>query len=93
MNEDLQNVNNSKIYNIEYDLKNLVLNNIIERIKSLGNIYYEYEFEPCKNNELFDYILTGENENIVTKLSKQSWIRVLSKNILNEQKEYIILML
>ena len=88
VNEDLQNVNNSKIYNIEYDLKNLVINNVIERIKSLGNIYYEYEFEPCKNNELFDYILTGENENIVTKLSKQSWIRVLSKNILNEQKEY-----
>ena len=63
---------------------------VLEKIKSLGDIYYEYEFESCKNllNEIPDYILSGDHENIVTKLSKQNWITTISKNILEQQKEY-----
>ena len=87
-NEDLQNLNKFKILNINYNLKNLELDNILEKIKTLGNAYYEYEFEPCENKDMGEYLLSGENENIVTKIAKQNWIRILSKNILNEQKEY-----
>ena len=39
-------------------------------------------------NEVPDYILSGDHENIVTKLSKQNWIRIFSKNILEQKKEY-----
>ena len=36
------------------------------------------------------YLLSGEMENIVTKPGKgKKWIRILSKNVLDEKKEYI----
>ena len=35
-----------------------------------------------------EYVLSGEKENIITKFSKQNWIRILSKNILETQMEY-----
>ena len=89
-NDSLQKWVSSKIYKIEYSPKDFELNELIEKIKTIGDIYYEFEFEPCKNkiNDTPDYILSGEKENIITKLSKQSLIRVLSKNILEQNKEY-----
>ena len=33
-------------------------------------------------NDMPEYVLSGEKENIITKFSKQNWIRILSKNIL-----------
>ena len=35
-----------------------------------------------------EYILSGEKENIITKLSPQNWIRILSKNNFENNKEY-----
>ena len=32
--------------------------------------------------------MAGEKENIITKTSKQNWVRIFAKNILEEQKEY-----
>ena len=56
----------------------------------MGDVYYEFEFEsPIKDkNEELEYNLSGERDNIITKVSKKNWVRILSKNILNEQKEY-----
>ena len=89
-NESLQKWVSSKIYKIEYSPKDFELNEIIEKIKTIGDIYYEFEFKACKNkiDDMPEYVLSGEKENIITKLSKQSWIRVLSKNILEQNKEY-----
>ena len=39
-------------------------------------------------NDMPEYVLSGEKENIITKFSKQNWIRILSKNILETQMEY-----
>ena len=88
--ESLKNSLNSKLFKIDYNPKDNEIKEILEKIQSFGSIYYEFEFESCKNklNEMPEYILSGEKENIVTKKSKQNWIRILSKNILEQQKEY-----
>lgn len=72
-NESLQKCISSKIYNIDYSPKDLELNEILEKIKTLGNIFYEFEFENSKKklNEEPEYVLSGEKENIVTKVSKK----------------------
>ena len=90
-NESLEKYSNSKILNIDYSPKENELNQLLEKIKSFGNIYYEYEFENYSNkeNEKSEYILNEGKENIITKISEeQNWIRILSKNILELGKEY-----
>jgi len=92
-NKSLQNWVSSKIYKIDFSPKEFELNDLLEKIKSFGNIYYEFEYQPCKNkldifNDMPEYVLSGEKENIITKFSKQNWIRILSKNILETQMEY-----
>ena len=49
-NESLQNSVSAKIYNIDFRPKDNELKEILEKIKSLGDVYYEYDFEQCKNN-------------------------------------------
>ena len=90
-NESLQKCISLKIYNIDYSPKDYELNIILEKIKTLGDIYYEYEFDnPQKQlNEEPEYVVSGERGNIITKISKnKNYIRILSKNILELQKEY-----
>ena len=89
-NESLQKWNNAKIYKIDYSPKEEQINEILEKIKSLGDIYYEFEFVKCKNNinEAPEYAISGEKGNIITKLSKQNWTRILSKNVFENNKEY-----
>ena len=61
-NEALQKCISSKIYNIDYSPKDYELNSILEKIKTLRNIYYEFEFENYqkKLNEEPEYIISGE---------------------------------
>ena len=89
-NESLQKWNTAKIYKIDYRPKDYQIPEILENIKSIGDVYYEFEFEPSKNkiNDMPEYILSGEKENIITKLSPQNWIRILSKNNFENNKEY-----
>ena len=89
-NQSLQNCISSKIYKIDYTPNDSDLQLILEKVKNLGKVFYEYEFEPCKNiiNEMPEYILSGERDNIITKISGQNWIRILSKNTLEPEKEY-----
>ena len=61
-------------------------------IISRNKVYYTYEFAKCPLEALEDekYLLSGDMENIVTKPGKgKKWIRILSKNVLDEKKEYI----
>ena len=90
-NESLQSTILSKIYSIYYNPKETEVNEIVEKIKSLGDIYYEFEFKsPEKElNKEPEYIISGDKNNIATKLSTNpSVIRILTKNILEPQKEY-----
>ena len=90
-NESLQSSILSKIYSIYYNPKESEVNEIVEKIKSLGDIYYEFEFKaPEKElNKEKEYAISGDKNNIVTKLSTNpSVIRILTKNILEPQKEY-----
>ena len=69
-NESLQKWNNAKIYKIDFSPKEEQINEILEKIKSLGDIYYEFEFVKCKNNinEAPEYAISGEKGNIITKV-------------------------
>ena len=89
-NESLQKWNNAKIYKIDYKPKDFQIKEILENIKLIGDVYYEFEFEPSKNkiNDMPEYVLSGEKENIITKLSPQNWMRILSKNFFENNKEY-----
>ena len=91
-NEDLEKYNSKKIYSIKYKTQNKEIDELIEKIKSFNDVYYTYEFAKCPLEALEDekYLLSGEMENIVTKPGKEKkWIRILSKNVLDEKKEYI----
>ena len=91
VNEDLEKYYSKKIYSIKYKTQNKEIDEILEKIKSFNDIYYTYEFAKCPLETLEDekYVLSGEMENIVTKPGKEKkWIRILSKNILEEKKEY-----
>jgi len=92
VNEDLEKYNSKKIYSIKYKTQNKEIDEFIEKIKSFNDVYYTYEFAKCPLEALEDekYLLSGEMENIVTKPGKEKkWIRILSKNVLDEKKEYI----
>ena len=90
-NESLQKYSNLKLININYSPKEYELIELLERIKSFGDIYYDFEFKKYSDyqNEKPEYIINEGKENIVTKISEeQKWIRVLSKNVFEPQKEY-----
>ena len=57
--ESLQKCICSKIYNIDYSPKDLEINEILEKIKNLGNMYNEFEFENSQKKliEELEYIL------------------------------------
>ena len=81
----------SKIYCIDYLPKDNEVNEIVEKIKSIGDIYYEFEFKEPENvlNKELEYVISGDKNNIVTKLTTNPRvIRILTKNILESGKEY-----
>ena len=91
MNENFKKFNSKKIYQVDYGFPKYNINILIKSIKTFGDIYYNYEFSKCPldTDENQQYILSGEMENIITKSGKDSkWIRILSKNILENSKEY-----
>lgn len=78
--------------NVKLYLEEEEINNIISKIKLLGQIYYK-NFDFANNaNELKDnqdYIINGENKNIITKISEQRWICFQSQNNFEKDKKYI----
>ena len=88
INDNLKKSNSKKIYSVDNSFQEEQINQFIKTIKTLGDIYYNFEFA---NNiaEKPQYILSGEIENIITKKEEdKKWIRILSKNILKNKKEY-----
>ena len=78
--------------NVKLYLEEEEINNNIKNIKLLGQIYYKNFDFGNNNNELKinkDYIITGENQNIITKKSEDKWIHVQSQNSFEKDKKYI----
>lgn len=63
-----------------------------KKIKTMGQIYYKNFHFINNKNELKinqDYIITGENRNIITKISEQKWLSVQSQKSFEKDKKYI----
>ena len=61
---------------------------ISEKIKKFGEIYNRnFIFKQSKNKE--DYSITGENENIITKISDKKWAYIQSENELKNDLNYV----
>lgn len=88
LNNDLKKNESKKIYNVDNNFQEEQINKFIKSISNLGDIYYNFEFEN-NTDEKQKYILSGEIENIITKnVEDKKWLRILSKNILKNKKEY-----
>ena len=67
------------------------LNNLFKSIKKFGEInYYSYKFKECPNNinKNREYIITGENKNILTKTGTDGyWMGTICENELDKSIE------
>jgi len=88
LNNNLKKNDSKKIYTVDNNFQEEQINKFIKTIKNLGDIYYNFEFEN-NMNEKQNYICSGEIENIITKnVEDKKWVRILSKNIIKNTKEY-----
>ena len=72
--------------NVNLFLNEEEINYFIDKVKTFGYIYYKnFEFE---NNDNKNYIISGENKNIITCSSTQNWICIQSKNSFEKDKKY-----
>ena len=97
INENIENFNSKNIkikFQPKVDDENEELNNFLETIKSFGKIYYidyKYIFKRCplNINENKKYIISGEEENILTKLGKtQEWVGTICNKELERNKKH-----
>ena len=93
INESIEKCNSNKNIKIVFNPDGI--KDIIERIKTYGNIYsnqIKYKFKKCPINvkENRKYEISGENENILTKTGTDSnWMGTICENELEKDKEYI----
>ncbi len=98
INENMEKCNskNIKIYFNPQDNKETEeLDNFLETIKKFGNITYidfKYTFKKCllDINENKKFSITGEKENIFTKLGKdEEWVGTICEKELEKNKRHI----
>ena len=93
-NSNLINENLKKCYsnkNIKLNFSYDELNNIIDSIKPFGIIYYNnYKFKPCPLDieENRKYIISGEKENIITKIGKNNYAGTICECELDKIKNH-----
>jgi len=97
INEKIKNYNLSQNIQIKfYPEEENEINKFLEKIKSFGNIggtnidNYIYKFKACPNNikEERKYMITGENENIITKTGTDcKWAGTICEYKLENSKE------
>ena len=66
------------------------MNDFLETLKNFGIIYYKsYQLKKCPINtkEEAKFIITGEEENIITKIGQDGWTGTLCKYELNKSVE------
>ena len=91
LNENIKKckLNNNK--EIKFSPDKNEINNFIETIKIFGRIYFNnFRFKKCliniKDNR--KYIITGEEENIITKTGSSGWMGTICEYELEKTKEY-----
>ena len=91
------NLNKTKLYNkkqIVIKPEEKDMNEFLETIKNFGKIYYNnynknYHFKCCPINikEERKFVVTGDEENIITKVNKNGWTGTICKNELDKSIE------
>ena len=64
------------------------MDDISEKIKKIGEIYNR-NFKFKQNESKEDFSITGENENIITKISDKQWVCIQSENELKNDLNYV----
>ena len=67
------------------------INHLLETIKSFGKIYFnKYRFKQCPINisDNRKYVISGEKENIITKVGKDGWMGTICEDELEKLKEH-----
>ena len=90
-NKNIQRDNSNKNNEIKFNLNENKINDILERIKKFGNLYYnklKFRICPLDINENLKYKISGKNMNIATKTGEFDWGCILCENELVELKEF-----
>ena len=91
INEKIKKYNCMNI-NVKFVTEESKFNEIINLVKNIGKLNYNnFKFKICpKNiNENRKYIVSGEENNIITKTGTDKvWMYTICENILNKQKKY-----
>ena len=90
INENINKCNKNKKITIKFSPKEEQLNIFLEIIKSFGKIFYnDYSFRECpiNMNENRKYIVTGDNNNILTKIGNGEWMGTICNNELDKSIE------
>ena len=92
INENIKKCNKNKKFNIKFKPNESGINSFIEKIKIFGNISNNnFRFKECPKeaNEAHKYIVSGENNNILTHNGKDGyWVIITCEEILEKSKEY-----
>ena len=90
INENIKQWDKRKNIQIKFGPEENSINKFIESINQFGNIYYNFKFKKCPDNikETRKYIISGENENIITKTGSNGWMGTICENELEKSKEY-----
>ena len=96
INEKIKKFNSNLKTEIKFNLEEDEINYFLENIKVFGEIVvkklkFEYKFKKCPNNikEERKFIVTGENDNILTKTgTDNNWAGTICEYSFDEMKEY-----
>ena len=87
INKNIKKCNENRNKKIKFEIKEK--EKIISLLNSMGQINYNnFSFKKCPidSDEYKKYILTGNNNNIVTKTEKTSWVGIICENELENFK-------
>ena len=87
INENIKKCNKNKNIKITFNYDDIY--NLLDIIKKFGMIYYNnYKFRQCPTDidDNRKYIITGENENILTKTGKNNYAGTICQNELDLSK-------
>ena len=100
INENIEKFHTNEKLEIKFNPEEKEINRFLDKIKTFGKIIcfnnnnnnnnFKYKFKKCPNNikENKKYIVTGENENIITKIGYDEWVGILCESNFEKTKEY-----
>jgi len=92
INEIIKNINLNKNKKIKFSPEEEYnYNNLLESIKKFGKICFNnFKFKKCPNDikENRKYIISGDEDNIITKTGSDNWMGTICENELEKGKEH-----